>query len=163
MLERIGNDRHAEAGFLRIADRQAHAVHRHRAFLHGAETAALRLVFESEVPAAVGVFLRGADGRLIDVPLHDVAVEQRIGFHRAFEVHQITRLQQAEVAFVERLLHRGNGIGVVADVHNCQTYAVMCYALIDFQLFAEVRAKRKILVLTVGADLHDLPHAFHDT
>ena len=39
----------------------------------------------------------------------------------------------------------------------------MCYALIDFQLFAEVRAKRKILVLTVGADLHDLPHAFHDT
>ena len=33
---------------------------------------------------------------------------------------------------------------------------VMCYTLVDFQLAAKVRAQRKILILTVGTDVHDL-------
>ena len=130
--------------------------------LHGTEPTALRFVGERIVPAAVGVLAGRAYGRLVDMPLDDMPVEQRIWFHRAFEVHQIAHSQQAEVAPVERLLHRRDRIRIIADVHNCQTYAVMCYALVDFQLAAKVRAQRKILVLTVGTDVHDLRHAFHD-
>jgi hypothetical protein len=92
-----------------------------------------------------------------------MAVEQRIGLHRPLEVHQIARAEQPEVAPVERLLHGRDGVGIVFDAHNRQTYAVMCYALVDFQLAAEVRAQREIPVLTVRADGHHLRRALHDT
>ena len=94
--------------------------------------------------------------------LHDVAVEQRIGLHRAFEVHQVALPEQAEVAAVERLLHGRHGIGVVLDVHDRQAYAVVGDALIDFQIPAEVCPKRKVLVLTVGTNRDHLAHALHD-
>ena len=162
VLEGVGNDRHPETALFRVADREAHAVDRHRTFLDRAKSGALRLVLEGEVPASVGILLRRADRRLVDVPLHDVPVEQGIGFHRPFEVDQIAFAQQPEVAPVERLLHGRHGVGVLRDVHNCQTYAVMCYALVDFQLLAEIRPEREILVLTVRADRNHFRRTFHD-
>ena len=93
--------------------------------------------------------------------LNDVAVEQRIGLHRTLEVDQITHTEQPEVAPVERLLHRRYGIGVLLDVHDRQTYAVMGDALIDFEFAAEVGPQRKVLVLTVRADGNHLGRTLH--
>ena len=96
------------------------------------------------------------------MPLHDMPVEQRIGFHRPLDVDQITDLQRPQVAAQQRLLHGRHGVGVLREVHNCQTYAVMCYALVDFQLLAEIRPEREILVLTVRADRNHFRRTFHD-
>ena len=162
VLEGVGNDRHPETALFRVADREAHAVDRHRTFLDRAESGALRLVLEGEVPASVGILLGRADGRLIDMPLHDVAVEQRIGLHRAFEVHQVALPEQAEVAAVERLLHGRHRVGILRKVYDGQAHAVVGDALVDFQIPAEVCPKRKVLVLTVGTDRDHLAHALHD-
>ena len=58
VLEGVGNDRHPETALFRVADREAHAVDRHRTFLDRAKSGALRLVLEGEVPASVGILLR---------------------------------------------------------------------------------------------------------
>ena len=145
-----------------VADREADAVDGHGALLHGAEAAAAGFVAEGEVPTAVGVLAGGADGGLVDVSLNDMSVEQGIGFHRAFEIDQIADAEQPEVAAVEGLLHGRNGVGIPGDVHHRQTNAVMCYALINFELGGKGRPERKILVLPVRPDRHDLGRTLHD-
>src|SRR5699024_3133654 len=81
VLVRIRDDRNAETARLRVADREAHAVHGYGSLLHGAQSAALRFVLEGEIPASAGILHGGADCRLVHVALNDMTVEQRIGFH----------------------------------------------------------------------------------
>ena len=162
VLHRVGDDGHPETARFRVADRQAHAVHRHRTLLDRAKPAALGFVLEREVPTAVGVFLGRAPGRLVHMPLHDMAVQQRIGLHGPFEVDQVADLEQPQITPVESLFHSRHRVGVALDAHDRQTYAVMGYALVDFQLLREVRAECEVPVLTVRADSYDFRRPLHD-
>ena len=128
VLERIGNDSDAKRRRLRIAHRKAHAVDRHGTFLYGAQPAALRLVFKREIPTAVSILFGRTAGRLVDVSLHDVAVEQRVGLHRAFKIHEVSHLQQTEVAPLQSLFHGRHGVGVVHDLHDRKAHAVVSHA-----------------------------------
>lgn len=153
MLVGVGNDRHPKPVVARVADREAHAVDGHRSLLDRA-VVALRLVAEGEIPAPLGILDRRADGRLIHMPLHDVAVEQRVGPHRPFDIDQIAHLQRPQIAAQQRLLHGGHRIGIFRQIDHRQTHAVVSDALVDLQLAAESRTQGEMLVLLFVADGH---------
>ena len=100
--------------------------------------------------------------------LDDMAVEQRIGFHRAFKVHQIARsqeadLQLAQIAAQQRLFHCRYGVGILRNIHHGQAYAVVGNALIDLQLPAKIRTKSEGLILLFDTDIGERHRSFHDS
>ena len=91
-------------------------------------------VLESEIGAAVGVFLGDATCGAVHMALHDVAVQASVHQHGALHVHTVAHVEQTEVGFFQCLAHGSDGILVIVDGHHCEAYAVVADTLVDFQL-----------------------------
>ena len=82
VFERIGDDTHLEGVIRWAAYGEAHAVDRDTAFVNREISALCHdrvvLVGERKGCASVHVLHLGADGYLVDMPLHDVSVQTRI-------------------------------------------------------------------------------------
>jgi ABC-type sulfate transport system permease component len=82
--------------------------------------------------------------------LNDVSVQASVHHHAALKIHQVARLQQAEVAAVESLLYGSHGICTVArEVDNREAYAVVGYRLVDFQFVGKRAFERYVDVPAV--------------
>ena len=97
------------------------------------------------------------------MPLHDMPVEQRIGFHRPLDVDQIAYLQRPQVAAQQRLLHGRHRVGILRKVYDGQAHAVVGDALVDLQFAAEIGAQGEMLVLSFAADGHHGRRLLYDS
>ena len=120
----VGDDGHLEAVRAGVADGEADAVDADRSFLDGHVALASHLrvsgVAEGVIPAAVGLAHVGADGRLVDVALDDVAVQATVHQHTALHVHTVAHVEQSEVGALQCLAHGSDGVGVVRAADDGQ-------------------------------------------
>lgn len=142
MVESVGDDGYAEAVGLGIAYRQAHAVDRHRPFLHCHITLAHQLrvhrIAELEIGAAVHLLYGNALGAAVDVALHDMAVQAPVDAHASLQVHQVAYLKQPQIGAIESLLYCRHGVCVVAvEAYHRQAHAVVRQALVDMKFVGE--------------------------
>ena len=139
----VGDDRHLERVAGGPTDGERHTVDGHRALVYG-EVAVERhlsifLILKGEVRTSVGIFHGCAGSCLVDVSLHDVAVQSAVHHHRPLHVHLVAHVEQSQVRAVERLLHRRDDVLVAVDADHGEADAVVCHALVDLQ-FARERA-----------------------
>ena len=167
VLHGVGDDGHLERVLRRVADGQRHAVDGDRTLVDR-EVAAARhgqvvLVFEGEVGTAVGVFHGRATSSLIDVALHDVAVQAAVHLHRPLHVHLVAHVEQAEVRAFERLLHCGHDVVAVGDAYHRQAYAVVGHALVNLQFVGERAVQGEVYILLVFLDGNNGCKLFDDS
>ena len=115
VLVGVRDDCHAERIALGVADRQAAAVDRHGAFLHGDISFGghRRVYFVTEFVVAASVnFLDAFNyGGAIHMPLDDMAVQTSVEHHGALEVDFRSLGQVTEIGALERLADGGDGVG----------------------------------------------------
>src|SRR5581483_2448561 len=108
-LQCLRYQRHREAVLAKLGDRQADAVEGHRALFDqiAREVAAgPRLDLEVE-HAREPLLAYVCDGRgPVDVPLHDVTAQARVGPQSKLDVHAGAGLQRTKRRASERLVHR---------------------------------------------------------
>ena len=93
------------------------------------------VVLKLEVSRAVDILDVGTHGGAVDMSLHDMAVEAAAEFHRALQIHQVARLQVAQVRAVESLLYGGDLVGAVGvEGHHGQAHTVVSHRLVYAQL-----------------------------
>ena len=96
--------------------------------------------------------------------LDDVSVQASLDEHRAFHVHLIAHLEQAQVAAVQRLLDGGHGVGAVArQFHHREAHAVVRHALVNLQLIGETALERDVQVTAVFTQCDDARRFFYDS
>ena len=138
MLESIRNDSHLETVVCRIAHRQTYTIDRYRTFIDGEVPAfdhlAVGFVLEPIVIAAVRFLYGATHSRLVNVSLDYMSVETPVHYHRAFEVYAAAFSEQTEIAAVEGFAYRSNGILIARYIDYRQADAVVCNALVYFQL-----------------------------
>ena len=164
---RVGDDGHLEAVCAGVADGEADTVDGDGAFLDGHVSLPSHLrvggVAEGVIPTAVGLAHVGADGRLVDVTLHDVAVQAAVHQHTALHVHAVANVQVSEVGALQCLAHGGNGIGVVRPTDDGQADTVVGDALIDLQFIHEGATQRQVQVALVLFQRNDGCGFFYDS
>jgi len=141
VLHGVGDDGHLEGMGGGTADGERHAVDSDRAFVYGeialqGHLAVLR-IGESEIGGAVGIIYSSADSRLVDMALHDVAVQAAVHKHGPFHIDLVAHLKQAEVRAVEGFLHGCDHIAVAIDGYHREAHAVVGHALVNLQLAGE--------------------------
>ena len=162
MLVRVRDNRHLKRTLGRIDNRQTDPVHGDRPFFDR-DIARRRIVFERIVPTAVGLADRRTARRLVDMPLHDMTVQQRVGPHTALQIDQIAFGQPSEVRLEQRLADCRDRIAGAVQLHNRQAHAVVRDALIDLQLPGKRTFQREMPVSPLLADRHDPPRRLYNS
>ena len=143
------------------------------------------LVLEGILVASLLVLNGDADGRLVNVSLHDVSVQATVHQHRALHVHFVAHSEQPEIAALQRLAHgcyRVGGLtiglwtlaiilrrnrafsrGRMVNGYDGQANAVMGDALVDAEFVYE-RASQSQMDVVLVVFYGDYPrHAFNDS
>ncbi len=161
MLERIGDDGHAEGAFIRVHHRKAHPVQGDRAF--GDDEAVVGFFeLESEVPTPFHAFDALTDRCGIDVALDDMAIEAAVGGHSSFQVHFVPGIQASDAALMEGLRDGADAeAGLVLFLHR-EAHAVHRDALIDLKFRGKVAFDADAKVLPFLVHLPDPAHFLDD-
>lgn len=97
------------------------------------------------------------------VSLHDVSVQTCVDHHGSFYVYGVSHVELSEVGSVECFFHCGDGVAVVGDVDDGEADAVVCDALVDFQLVDEGACECEVDVLQFVFDGNDFCALFYDS
>ena len=101
MLHGVGDDGYLKRVLRGVADGQRYAVNSYAALIDRevavASHLAVQLVLEGEVGTAVSILHGDTAGGLVNVALHDVAVQTAVHQHGALDIHFVTNLQQSQV------------------------------------------------------------------
>ena len=138
ILKSVRDNGHLEGVISGVAHCEAHTIHRNRALINGkVATLSHRLIesiFECEIVAAIGIINGYASGGLVNMTLHDVAIQTTVHHHATLNIHLITHLEQAQVGTVESFFHRRYHVCISCFLHYRKTHAVVRYALVNTQL-----------------------------
>lgn len=156
----VGYDGNLKRAFAGIDNRKAYTVYCDRTFLDGCVVAGGGVV-EGVVETAVGILYGNAFGRLVNMPLYNVAVKQCVGTHAAFYVYPVAGFQQTKVRLDEGLVNGCYGVCVAIDGFNRQAYAVVGDALVYLKLSGNVAAHGEGLVLSFLRNGNNGRHPFH--
>ena len=141
VLEGVGNDAYLEGVFRGAAYGEGDAIDGDAALVH-AEVAAAHhvlaaLVLEGELPGALLVVDGNATGRLVDMPLHYVAVQAAVHEHGTLHIDLVAHGEQTYIGALQSLAHGGDGVGAVLKAHHGEADAVVRHALVNTQLLYE--------------------------
>ena len=141
MLKGVGDDADLEGILRGTAYGEGDTVDGDAALVHTEVATAYHvlaaLVLEGELPGALLVVDGNATGRLVNMPLHDVAVQAAVHEHRALHVDLVAHGEQSYVGALQSLAHGGDGVGAVLKAHHGEADAVVRHALVNTQLLCE--------------------------
>ena len=167
MLECVGDDGHLEGVGSGIADGEGDPVDGDGTLVDGEVALEGHLpvfgILEGEVGGAVGIVHGDAACCLVDVSLHDVAVEPAVHEHGSLHVDLVAHLQQAEVGAVEGFLHGSDDVVRALDGNDGEAHTIVGDTLVNLQFVDKGACERKIDIPAVFPDGYDGSKFFDDS
>ena len=141
MLESIWDDANLKGVVRRAAYGEGDTVDGDTALVHTeippAHHVLVALILESELMRAFLVLYGYATGRLVHMPLDDMAVQPAVHQHGTLHINFIAHGKKADIRTLQSLAHGGDGVGAVLKAHHCEAYSVVRHALVNTQLLYE--------------------------
>ena len=156
VLEGVGDDAHLESVLGGVTHGETDTIDSDAALIDGeiATTCHVSVegVTEGVLVAALLVFHGNALRSLIDMSLHDVAIQSAVHLHGTLYVDFIAHTELTQVAALQRLAHGRHGILSVPDAHHGEAHAVVRHALVDGEFIAKGAFQCKMLVVFICFD-----------
>ena len=162
MLVGVWNNGHREGAIAGIDYREADAIYANGALLDG-DISFQGIVVEGEYFAAIHVGNIGADGSLVHMPIHQMAIQPSIHQHASLEVDRVTDLYNSQVCFQQGFFDGCNGIKLFFDAIHSEADAVVGNTLVYLQLLNKGSMNMEFQVGMQVFNMLDYPYGFDDS
>ena len=167
VLEGVGDDAHLESVLGGVTHGETDTIDSDATLIDGeiATTCHVSVegVTEGVLVAALLVFHGNALSSLIDMPLHDVAIQAAVHLHGTLYVDFIAHTELTQVAALQRLAHGRHGILSVPDAHHGEAHPIVGHALVDAQLVHETALQGEMHVVQLMLNGRYHSRFFYDT
>ena len=158
----IRNNGNTTTVFSYVKNSQTRAIDTQRSFLNH-KTVIFGRKTKIKPPTATLIVDVYTFTNLIHMTLHQMTVEAITELHGTLQVDLSTLTPHAQCRFLKRFMHCRHSVHVTLNIHHCQTYAVVCQTLIDFELLCQNTSNMEMDIVLLLFHFDKLAHTFDYT